>query len=828
MYLCTHNPYLPYVKLLFKTITLLLALFAMLPVMAVENSRVFKVLNASDGLVDNSAQMLVCTKTGRMIISTIGNLNFYDGHIFTHADLRQEFQYQLPLYFGGYRMAFDNYHHLWVKNTNVTACLDLMLESYSENVDSIIHAMGCADAVQDLFIDSRGEPWFLTEKGLVGLKERKTFNVMRDCSLQDLDVCDNLLLTFYDNGEEMAQDTLTGNVVHRTKAYDWDTAQQYLTSSSLLRYGNGYFQLRKGKKGSVLLFFNIAELSWTILFEKDYHMNSMTLEDGLLYIPCEYGYMVYDPVTGRTDHYDTLRLNDGGQLKTYCNAIAFDKQGGMWIGTERRGLLYAPPMSTLFKVYPLGQEQGDSYAGMMASLTQNITDFKGKQANCKFVDSRGWTWIGTMTGLYLQRTSRSEPELFTKRNGLTNNVVHSITEDKDHNIWISTSYGITFLLIQGGKVGFVNSFTANDNIPDETFANSKAMCLDDGTIVMQGLDNVVAFQPSDFKTINIPHPYKLFPKLTRLLVDGNVVYPNVEVDGQVIIDRAITRVRDIYLRNDQNSVSLIFSPLNYFRPKQSFFRVRVKGLADEWRELSYSESDMIDEDGLLHLPLLGLRPGDYYVELQASLFPGVWEGDPFVWVIHVEQYWWLTRGVFYILGVLLLGLLVVNFYLYNKNTRMRDRRNVEEGDIIRKIRLFVDRCEAYSAEPMAPVKEDIVGGKYDARMQLSPEFIDLMLKLIPYVNDHQSRLLTMRQLSEVGGIEIVRLYEILSGNLYKSPRDLSCLLRLRKSARLLLTTDMTIEQISMACRFYTPNYFMGNFFHEYKQTPSEYRRNMKQ
>ena len=43
-----------------------------------EESREFSIINAADGLADNSAQYIVCTKTGRMIISTIGNVNFYD------------------------------------------------------------------------------------------------------------------------------------------------------------------------------------------------------------------------------------------------------------------------------------------------------------------------------------------------------------------------------------------------------------------------------------------------------------------------------------------------------------------------------------------------------------------------------------------------------------------------------------------------------------------------------------------------------------------------------------------------------------------------------
>jgi hypothetical protein len=43
------------------------------------SERVFHTITALDGLADNSAQTLKCTKTGRMTISTIGTINFYDG-----------------------------------------------------------------------------------------------------------------------------------------------------------------------------------------------------------------------------------------------------------------------------------------------------------------------------------------------------------------------------------------------------------------------------------------------------------------------------------------------------------------------------------------------------------------------------------------------------------------------------------------------------------------------------------------------------------------------------------------------------------------------------
>ena len=46
--------------------------------------RRFRVINAADGLADNSAQTIKCTFSGRLVVSTIGHINFYDGSGFTH------------------------------------------------------------------------------------------------------------------------------------------------------------------------------------------------------------------------------------------------------------------------------------------------------------------------------------------------------------------------------------------------------------------------------------------------------------------------------------------------------------------------------------------------------------------------------------------------------------------------------------------------------------------------------------------------------------------------------------------------------------------------
>ena len=800
---------------------------------AKDEERTFKIINAASGLADNSAQVVKCTRTGRIIISTIGNLNFYDGKSFGHADSSPKYEFSLPLYNGHYHLYFDRYHHIWLKDKHLVTCLDLMTETFIENVDSVICSMGCHDKVQDLFADQYNDMWFLTERGLFNPDTKRTYKVLSDHNLQDVDCIDGVLYTFYENGEVVGIDTL-GNTVCQLRAYDETIIPKYEDTSVLQPYGDGFFQIRNGSKGSILQFFNAHKKTWEVVLSLEYHLNNMTLDarGEKLYIPCEYGYWIYQPETKELEHVPELLLTSGYRLLTDCNAMVFDHQGGLWIGTEKRGVLYGRPNSVSFYSYPWGHELATKYGGMMDSIQQNITEYKGKKAYCKYEDSRGWSWIGTRKGLYLLRPGQEET-VFTKRMGLNNDVIHSVIEDNDHHIWLATSCGITFLYIKDGEVSFVNNFTSDDNVPNESFENCKAIMLPDGSIAMEAIDHIVVFNPASLHEVNYPHPItNIKPKLIRFLVNGNDVVPGVSYDGNQIVDRAMPRVKHINLKSDQNSISLTFSALNYFRPSQTFYRVRVYELGNKWMVLSCQNTTLVDSRGLLHFPMANLLPGDYHVEVQASMFPDSWEEDipddkRFVWEIHVKQPWWRTSGLIMLFGLVLLALLITNFYLYNRNTRMRVRRKAEEADIIRKIRFFVERHNTILKEPLNPfrVVDNVVAD--DNSNSLSPEFITLMMKLMPYISSHQNRALTMRKLSEIGGIDIVQLYDTVAGNLYKSPLQLVHLMQLRRGAEMLTTTDKTIGQIATECGFYTPNYFIGSFFHEYKQTPMEYRKEAK-
>ena len=133
-------------RLPYKTGLFLLLLFALTlqgrAQSGTDEERIFRTITASDGIADNSAQTIKCTRTGRMTITTIGNINFYDGANFSHVDTKNELKYRLEDYHGHYHIYFDNNHHLWLKSSNGVSCVNLTTETYISNVDSVFAVDG--------------------------------------------------------------------------------------------------------------------------------------------------------------------------------------------------------------------------------------------------------------------------------------------------------------------------------------------------------------------------------------------------------------------------------------------------------------------------------------------------------------------------------------------------------------------------------------------------------------------------------------------------------------------------------------------------------------
>ena len=784
--------------------------------------RRFRVINAADGLADNSAQTIKSTFSGRLVVSTIGHINFYDGSGFTHISSGDS-RYLLPKYKGHYHLYFDDSHHLWLKDKGMVTCVNMLTEQFVSDIGSIFQAQGVKGHVEDMFVDSSGSIWLVQGNNIYSRHGKVSLPLRKGRVLQDMDISDNIVLLFYDDCQVDVYDIIAKKKLYSTNSLNHEEVKDYQESSVIYKYRNGFFQIRNGNNKALLMWFDLGTRQWTKVLSTDYYLSNMTVKDDVLYISSAYGYWTYDTDSRQIEHYEMIKLTDGRELLTDMNCIEFDRQGGMWIGTEKRGLLYSKYIKSPFNVMTWDNPLSVKYAEMMDKVCTYDMLVKGHRLNCTYKDSRGWIWVGSLNGLYYFKPGQKDSICVKKEDGMVNDVVHSIIEDGKHNIWVSTSNGIVGLVIKNGKVTFVNSFINSDGIPAEAFVNGRAMRLDDGTIVMQALDHVVSFNPMKMSIME-GNNILLHPKFVRLQVNGTNIFAGTEIDGRVVTEKAVSRLNMIELPSTQNSLSLKFSSLNYFRPIQTYYRYRVSGLQDKWVMLSYYNSrGLVDKNGILHLPLLGLEPGNYMVEVQASMYPGKWTTPPVKVVVRIKEPWWRTTGLTLLISGVFLILIIWNIVIFSGNSRLKMKRNVSEVELFRRIDGFISRAESCRMEKQTrrsvnDESEDVTSGA-----DLDKDAVELLMELVPYSRNGKLDHNVLVQLAIKKRIKLTDIYDIITNNIFRSPALLTMAMLLEKASRDLIESGMTVEEIAEKNNFASPNYFIAMFFRRYGMTPLQWR-----
>ncbi|MBK9190071.1 MAG: hypothetical protein IPM77_00475 [Crocinitomicaceae bacterium] len=141
----------------------------------------------------------------------------------------------------------------------------------------------------------------------------------------------------------------------------------------------------------------------------EWKFNSTTLKAG---IPSETG-----PLRRKENaRLDIQYLNtESGMPSAYVSALIFDKEGTMWMGTQK-GLC--------------------KYDGKFITNYTTEHGLPDESISKLFEDSKGNLWIGTQYG-GLAKYDGKNIQVFNDQNGLPANNISGITEDSKGNIWVS-------------------------------------------------------------------------------------------------------------------------------------------------------------------------------------------------------------------------------------------------------------------------------------------------------------------------------------------------------------------------------------------------------
>ena len=113
------------------------------------------------------------------------------------------------------------------------------------------------------------------------------------------------------------------------------------------------------------------------------------------------------------------------------------------------------------------------------------------QALCVYEDSSHAIWVGTSSGLYRYKEGTSPSwERYSMIDGLPNDCISGILEDKKGRLWLTTSRGLSCFDLH--KRNFCN-YIKQDGLPNNQFMQSAVCSSKDGTFFLGTLNGVVFF-----------------------------------------------------------------------------------------------------------------------------------------------------------------------------------------------------------------------------------------------------------------------------------------------------------------------------------------------
>lgn len=370
-------------------------------------------------------------------------------------------------------------------------------------------------------------------------------------------------------------------------------------------------------------------------------------------------------------------------------SILLDSKNRLWIGTQQSGL-----KMTDFSSYPSLESWREFEEGSVENFLENNRISKIKEGKS------GEIWIGTYSGinrfdekqnkLLSHRTLLGEgmhnpivndlflgehvmylgtpnglaelelaggaitfKRFYDKKDGLINDFICAIEQDKSGNLWLSTTTSIT--KFKSGPQNFIN-FDREDGVLINSFHVGSSFQDQGGKIYFGGSNGMVSFRP-DLISEEFPVPQVV---LSKLIVNNQVLQVGDEVNGEVILQNSIQNTEKIILDYSQNHLSLSFSANDYLGPDNIAYSYRLKGMNEEWVNLGR----------LNQISFTGLPWGEYELLIRASRNNQDWSPARSL-MIQIQAPPWLSWYAFVVYALFAAGVFMLFRYISLRQARLR-------------------------------------------------------------------------------------------------------------------------------------------------------------
>lgn len=300
---------------------------------------------------------------------------------------------------------------------------------------------------------------------------------------------------------------------------------------------------------------------------------------------------------------------------------------------------------------------------------------------CKalLIDHQGWVWVGTLNGLFVINPKDKSSRFFGKTEGMTNEMINGLIEDRYGNVWATTSNGLCrFQRLQDGELKLM-VFDSQNKLGKSNFGWMTVGHLAGGNLFFGTQDGYYVINPADVKEMK----YTGHPIFTSLWVNNQEVVPGKDVDGRIILSSALAATDKLVLKHHENFITILFSGLNFDMPSHTYYKYRLRGMSDRWIEIN-------PQDGVGRANFTDLAPGSYELEVYSAGFDKEWSEHPATLRIEVLPPLWATWWAKLIYLLLFIAILAwgLRWKMEQNRKRLEDEKYKELEEM--KYRFFTN------------------------------------------------------------------------------------------------------------------------------------------
>jgi ligand-binding sensor domain-containing protein len=267
----------------------------------------------------------------------------------------------------------------------------------------------------------------------------------------------------------------------------------------------------------------------------------------------------------------------------------------------------------------------------------------------------GYLWLGTDKGLVSFNYKTLKYKLITEKEGLPDDAINDIIEEKNGDYWLVSNKGICFYsntrktFREYGVIDGVNSKHYNGNM------NFK---MADSSFIFGGTNGVTR--------INIENKNSLKNK------------PNIQIneisinEKSIVLPLHISEAKEIFLQPDQNSFAIDLVAIDFLEPEKLKLKYRLNGIDKEWILAPNPSTARYAE----------LNEGDYVLEIMAGTSNDEMQTSVKKLIIHIKAPFYRTSWFRAFLAVILVSLAYV-FYNIRSN---QIRKEAQKKEQIRRIK----------------------------------------------------------------------------------------------------------------------------------------------